>query len=496
MLGENAQVCNCLGAVPNYQHARAFGVARGRSKVNNPSHEGAEILDYIGVGFGPSNLALAIAFDEIAPHCVGLYFEQAPEIDWHGGLLFSHSRLQISFLKDLVTLRNPQSPFSFLSYLKHVGRLESFANLRELHPHRTEFLDYLRWVARSFAQQVRYNTRVVAVRPGGPGDFDYFIVETQELSTGRRQTYRAHNIIAATGGVPRGIDSKEPASGKVVHASRFLSKVPTLFPDRKRILHFVIAGDGQSAGETALELLTTYGNASIEILARGYSLHASDSTPFVNWAFSSDEADRFHAAPRERREAILQDLRSTNYGVINADVLEELYRVVYAAQISGREPLRVRPFSRLADVREAADGGGLTAVVADRVSGAVREVACDGVILATGYHRRLDENIFAEVIPLMQLQDELAPVTSSSFAVEFQRPSRVSVHVRGRARLLSDRRSIVSGLQSISEQNEHGSTPYRLRANQRTQVVRVSAGANPAGGTASPQNRAQLADTW
>jgi L-ornithine N5-oxygenase len=60
------------------------------------------------------------------------------------------SELQISFLKDLVTLRNPTSPYSFVNYLKAHGRLVDFINLGTFYPCRMEFNDYLRWVAGQF----------------------------------------------------------------------------------------------------------------------------------------------------------------------------------------------------------------------------------------------------------------------------------------------------------------------------------------------------------
>jgi lysine/ornithine N-monooxygenase len=391
-----------------------------------------QILDYIGIGFGPSNLALAVAFDEIAPQRTGLFLERSPQLDWHGGLLFDHSRLQIAFLKDLATLRNPQSRFSFLAYLQAVGRLESFANLREFHPTRLEYLAYLRWAAEAFADQVRYGTTVVSVAPEGVDRIDGFIVETED-SAGVRRRHHARNLVAATGGAPRIPVGSQPASGRVIHASRFLRETPRLFPDGAQPLHWLVAGDGQSAGEVALELMRRYPNATIEVLARSYSLHASDSTPFLNQSFSSTEAARFHAAPRARRDAMLNDLRVTNYGVVDGALLEELYRAAYAASIAGRTPLTICGFSRLDSVTDNAADGRLVARVADRISDEVREVACDGVILATGYDRRLDAKVFESLLPLIRHEADGALTTSPAGAVALTRPGPARLYVQGLA---------------------------------------------------------------
>jgi len=113
----------------------------------------AVVHDLIGIGFGPSNLALAIALQEhgqVHGHLDVLFLDKQADYRWHGNTLVSQSELQISFLKDLVTLRNPTSPYSFVNYLKAHGRLVDFINLGTFYPCRMEFNDYLRWVAGQF----------------------------------------------------------------------------------------------------------------------------------------------------------------------------------------------------------------------------------------------------------------------------------------------------------------------------------------------------------
>ncbi|WP_253261621.1 SidA/IucD/PvdA family monooxygenase, partial [Pseudomonas aeruginosa] len=85
-----------------------------------------------------------------------LFLDKQADYRWHGNTLVSQSELQISFLKDLVSLRNPTSPYSFVNYLHKHGRLVDFINLGTFYPCRMEFNDYLRWVAGHFAEQSRY----------------------------------------------------------------------------------------------------------------------------------------------------------------------------------------------------------------------------------------------------------------------------------------------------------------------------------------------------
>ena len=106
------------------------------------------VHDLIGIGFGPSNLALAIALQE-REKAQGkldvLFLDKQADYRWHGNTLVTQSELQISFLKDLVTLRNPTSPYSFVNYLKAHDRLVDFINLGTFYPCRMEYNDYLRW---------------------------------------------------------------------------------------------------------------------------------------------------------------------------------------------------------------------------------------------------------------------------------------------------------------------------------------------------------------
>src|ERR1044072_8824021 len=105
------------------------------------------VYDVIGVGFGPSNIAQAVASAEHDRPVRGLFLERQPEFGWHRGMLIEDATMQVSFLKDLVTMRNPTSEFSFLSYLHSADRLVDFINQKSLFPLRVEFHDYLEWAA-------------------------------------------------------------------------------------------------------------------------------------------------------------------------------------------------------------------------------------------------------------------------------------------------------------------------------------------------------------
>ncbi|MEM5462002.1 SidA/IucD/PvdA family monooxygenase, partial [Paraburkholderia phytofirmans] len=67
-----------------------------------------DMLDVIGIGIGPFNLSLAALIQPTALRA--LFFEKRIEFSWHPGLMLPQSQLQVSPLKDCVTLVNPTSP--------------------------------------------------------------------------------------------------------------------------------------------------------------------------------------------------------------------------------------------------------------------------------------------------------------------------------------------------------------------------------------------------
>lgn len=127
------------------------------------AHRNVELL---AVGAGPANLALAVAVEELAPELAGdtLLIEREQDIVWQRGMLLPDALSQVSFLKDLVTMRNPCSRFSFVNFLHSRERLDAFVNLASFVPYRSEISEYLQWVADELATvQVEYGRECTAV---------------------------------------------------------------------------------------------------------------------------------------------------------------------------------------------------------------------------------------------------------------------------------------------------------------------------------------------
>ncbi|GHJ44007.1 lysine/ornithine N-monooxygenase [Catellatospora sp. TT07R-123] len=342
-----------------------------------------EVHDLVGVGFGPSNLALAIALRERGEHGSAVFFERQPAFAWHPGLLIEGTTMQVSFLKDLATMRNPSSAFSFLNYLQDKGRLADFINHKTMFPSRVEFHDYLEWAARRFTDQVHYASEVLAVTPvRAGGTVTACDVEVRQHVRGGTpvvRRVRTRNLVVATGLQPR-LPETVTSGPRIWHSSEYLHRVDRL-RDPRRI---VVVGAGQSAAEVTDHLHRTFPGAEICALFSKYGYTPADDTPFANRIFDPAAVDDYYGAPDQVKELLHGYHAGTNYSVVDTELIVELYRRAYQEKIHHTERLRIMNVSRL--VTATGDHDGVTAVIEHLPTGARTELAADAIICATGYH--------------------------------------------------------------------------------------------------------------
>ncbi|MGW7056255.1 lysine N(6)-hydroxylase/L-ornithine N(5)-oxygenase family protein [Streptomyces sp. NPDC054887] len=349
--------------------------------------EGAAARDLVGIGFGPSNLALAIAVadhnrrdPERALHA--RFVEQQERFGWHRGMLLEGATMQVSFLKDLVTMRDPSSRFSFLMYLQDRGRLADFINQKTFFPTRIEFHDYFEWCASEFGDSVDYGRRVTEIRPVRDGDRveAVEVVSESVADPADREVLRALNVVVGTGLKPRLPDGVTQGE-HVWHTRDLLFRAPRLTNLRHR--RFVVVGAGQSAAEAVDYLHRTFPDAQVNAVFTRYGYSPADDSPFANRIFDPAAVDDFFTAP----ESVKQDLdgyhRNTNYSVVDGDLITQLYRTHYQEKVSGRERLRFLNTTELGGVETLPDGARV--VVRSLTTGRQETLDCDAVVMATGY---------------------------------------------------------------------------------------------------------------
>lgn len=323
----------------------------------------------LGIGFGPSNLALAVALAERGVH--GRFVDAQPRFGWHRDMLLPGTRMQIPFLKDLATLRNPQSAFTFVNYLSERGRLIDFIGRHDVFPSRFEFHDYLQWAADQFAADVHYGHRVVGVA----GSDDGFAVQ---FASGT--SIPARTLVLGTGlhaVLPPGTST----SLRQWHSHQLLSALATLGPIARG--RFAVVGAGQSAAEVVAYLHHTYPGAEVHAVFARYGYSLADDSAFVNRIFDPAAVDEFYGADAAERQRLLDYHRSANYSAVDVDLIEDLYEREYGERVIGARRLFIHRACAVVSADE--DAGEVRLTVRNLVDNTTETLPCDVVVYATGY---------------------------------------------------------------------------------------------------------------
>ncbi len=374
--------------------------------------DGREVYDMIGIGFGPANAALAICLEEEAEKPGGrdlkrLFLEIRSQPVWHPGMLLEDSLLQISVLKDLATIRNPCSRFTFLNYVKERGRLFEFLNLRDLFPSRIEFNDYLNWVADQLRHRVRFGQEVTAILPvtGSPAAageaVELLRVVVRDVATGAVSELLTRDLVIATGGVPNpppGIQLQ--AGGRAFHPHEFMQRIKRDYPDRDGGYRFTVVGSGQSAAELFCYLLNRYGSADVTAAIRRYAYKPVDDSDFTNEIFFPQMVDFLYALPDDKRKLILDQCRDVNYAVVDMPLIRRIYKCLYQERVEGRDRARIRPFLQLVEIEERP--GAVVGVFQDLLRDTQVTIESDALIVATGYAWKKEHPLLGALAPWFQ----------------------------------------------------------------------------------------------
>ncbi|MBB5102213.1 L-ornithine N5-oxygenase [Streptomyces spectabilis] len=400
-------------------------------------HRGTDVMyDVLGIGFGPSNLALAIAVHE---HNARLgesdriragFLEKQPRFGWHRGMLIDDATMQVSFLKDLVTMRDPKSSFSFLCYLQERDRLVDFLNQKTLFPLRVEFHDYLEWAAARVDDLVDYSAEVIAVRPvTEDGEITHFeVVSRDATDPDRTVVRRARSICVATGlepHLPPGMENSE----RIFHNSQLIPRVAALKETATPVRRAVVLGAGQSAAECVDYLHRNFPDAEVCSVFAKYGYTPADDSPFANRIFDPEAVDLFYHAPREVKQSLFDYHRSTNYSVVDIDLIESLSKTMYQEKVQGRQRLRMLNVTRIRDIDAQPDR--LDIGVEFLPTGERETLAADVLVYATGYRPRGLGERLGEVDKLCRRDEEDELVVSRDHRVATNANVSAAVYLQG-----------------------------------------------------------------
>jgi L-ornithine N5-oxygenase len=387
-----------------------------------------KVYDLIGVGFGPSNIALAIALEEIQPDVDYVFLERRESTFWQDGMLLDGSDIQNNPLRDLVTPRNPQSRYTFVNYLKQTGRLFAYLNLGLQYPLRKDYARYVTWVAEHFRDRVAYGSNVQTVDLAGDPDGRGTIWRLV-LAGGEERFARC--LVLGPGRQPRIPAAFRPHLGaKVFHLNDYLRRMEGQDLAGARI---AVLGSSQSAVEIILDLMGRSETARIHAVHRSFSFRLKDTSPFSDHVYFPEFVDYFYKASFASRLHLAQQLRPTNYSSVDGDVLHQLYVRLYEEGLDGRQRVDLRNNTAVERVEDAGDG--VVLHTREIHSGETDRIAVDAVVLATGF---LDLGLGPDCEPYPPLLEGVAAAIGldESGVITVERDYRVPTTIGPEAPLL------------------------------------------------------------
>ncbi|EME60806.1 lysine N(6)-hydroxylase/L-ornithine N(5)-oxygenase family protein [Amycolatopsis decaplanina] len=380
-------------------------------------------VELLAVGAGPSNLALAVALEELAPGLAreSVLLERDEEVSWQRGMLLPEALSQVSFLKDLVTLRNPRSRFSFLNYLHATNRLNEFVNMGSFVPYRVELADYLKWTADSLSlvdlQRGRECLEITPVWTDGT-------LTGWDTHVADGETIRSRYLVVGAGRDARIPDRLRTVNqDRVIHSTQYLPRIAKL---RKDLPYRVaVIGAGQSAAELFGAVQKDLPECKPTMVMRSIGLNYYESSKFNNELFFPSHVDKFFEARPEAREQMLKEMHHTNYSGLAPGTMDALYRSIYLDRLSGRSRLRMITMSDITDARD--EGDEIVLELTDRRTGETQELRTDLVLLGTGFSPEMPRMVqdIAKSIGLSEIK------VTRDYRLEIEQPATAAVYLQG-----------------------------------------------------------------
>ena len=359
----------------------------------------SRVHDLLGVGIGPFNLGLACLAEPLGLDAV--FLDSRDGFAWHHGLMFDDATIQVPFLADLVTLADPTSPYSFLAYLKQVGRLYPFYIRENFQPLRAEYDAYCRWASER-VRGLRWGREVVDVRREdqgreGPGDDDEApVYRVTALTREGTETYRARHLVLGIGTTPWSPIDAGPLDGGgtvALHASDYLHRREDLLS----LGSVTVVGSGQSAAEIYHDLLSAAAGDGprVDWLTRSPRFFPMEYTKLTLEMTSPEYIDHFHDLPPDQRDRMLREQRSLYKG-IDAELINQIHDLLYRRSVQGLDTGLLAAATALDGARREADPATGTGPATASGAALRLDLHCndtgrqwthhtEGLVLATGY---------------------------------------------------------------------------------------------------------------
>jgi L-ornithine N5-monooxygenase len=394
--------------------------------------------DLLGVGFGPSNLALCAMFESQrsrlgwSTKTVG-FVESKRRFAWHPEMMLDGARMQIAFLKDLVTLKDPTSPYTFINYLHEKGRLSDFINLRTFYPTREEYNDYFAWAAEKLIEYVTYSHEAEALHPivDVDGKVGRLAVTCRDLESGEQREFTTQNLVLSLGGRPAVPQSVAPEvlGPRAFHSSSFLSRIRGFDCRTDYSYDFLVVGAGQSAAEVFLYLAREYPSARVTLAFRGFCLMPANNSPLANEIFHPEMVDVFYLLPDVGKRTVMSTLWTTNYAGVDDQDIDAIVALLYDQRIRGGDRLQIQNFQEL--MQCTPEDQLVRTVLKNVYTDEVTIARFDAVIFATGYDFAHTGGLLAELEPYINRAEDGAIQLRRDYSVVSEGSLEAKIFLQG-----------------------------------------------------------------
>lgn len=354
------------------------------------------VYDIAAVGIGPFNLGLAALCYPIK-NLKTILIDQKPEFDWHGGMMIPGTTLQVPYLADLVTLADPSSKFSYLSFLRNQNRLLQFGIHEKSYITGSEYNRYCRWVCGRlnnvlFGHCVKSIVYVAAS--------NLFEISIQDVGKVKQEILTARHIVIGVGTKPH-IPPKlaQHLGDRVIHSSGYLYRKKDIMAAKK----IAVIGSGQSAAEIFYDLLNKVELAATKLnwYTRSDRFYAMERGKLNYEMTSPDYIDFFYNLDPGVKESLLR-LQFSLYKGINHGLIEAIYDRLYELLIENEHyHIQIGTHSELQDITPKSENEFELAFYHNAQKKNFK-VTSDFVILATGYENRIP-HLLRNVKAMLQL---------------------------------------------------------------------------------------------
>lgn len=336
-------------------------------------------FDVVGIGFGPANIALAIAAEELGSNLNIKFLEKNACAGWQEEMLLPESDIQNHPLRDLVTPRNPRSRYTFINFLFEHNRLFEHLNLPLQHPLRLEYRQYVTWVANHFSNLVQYGSQVKTIQPITDGGK----IVSYEITDSKGKTFHSKSVVLAPGRTPLiPPEFQSTPDRRIVHLTQFLSAFKEV-ESRVRNPRIAVVGGSQTAVELLLHLTNNLSSGKVVGVSRNFGFRLKDTSPFSDEVYFPKFVDTFFHASKDDKARLRKELVFSNYSASDRDVLDALYVQMYRNKIQGNHDLELRNLTAVTRVQ--ADEHGIRLTLTHTIDKTSEDLSFDLVVLATGF---------------------------------------------------------------------------------------------------------------